>query len=156
MQATVIPTYTSHSALAVEAMRGVSFESFIGPGVSALKSCMPPTPSSGSTATVSTMMPIPPIQCRRWRQRLIEGARSSRPLITVEPVVVRPEAASKNASVKDMPRPSSISGSAPTAGSSGPGEHDQHDAVADAHLAPEPAGREPERRVRRRSTPRRW
>ncbi len=65
MQATVIPTYTSHNALAVDAMRGVSFESFIGPGVSALKSCMPPTPSSGSTATVSTMMPMPPIQCMR-------------------------------------------------------------------------------------------
>ena len=49
---------------------------------------------------------------------LIDGASASRPLITVEPVVVRPDAASKKASVKDMPRPSSISGSAPTAGSS--------------------------------------
>ncbi len=97
-------------------MRGVSFESFIGPGVSALKSCMPPTPSSGRIATVSTMMPMPPIQCMRCRQMLIDGASASRPLIVVEPVVVRPEVASKKASVKDMPRPSSISGSAPTAG----------------------------------------
>ena len=96
----------------------MSFESFIGPGVSALKSCIPPTPSSGRIATVNTMMPMPPIQCMRWRQMLIDGASPSRPLIAVEPVVVRAEADSKNASVKDIPRPSSISGSAPTAGSS--------------------------------------
>ena len=41
-------------------MRGVSFESLIGPGVSARSSCMPPTPSIGSSATASTTMPMPP------------------------------------------------------------------------------------------------
>ena len=32
----------------------------VGPGTSALKSCMPPTPRYGSTAITSTMMPMPP------------------------------------------------------------------------------------------------
>ena len=36
MQATVMPKYTSQSALAVSAMRAVSLESFITPVVSAL------------------------------------------------------------------------------------------------------------------------
>ena len=76
-------------------MRAVSLLSFIGPGVSALYSCMPPTPSSGRMATANTMMPMPPIQFIRWRQMLIDcGARSS-PIITVAPVVVRPEIISK-------------------------------------------------------------
>ena len=51
MQAAVMPAYTSHSALAVSVMRGVSFASFTGPGVSARYICMPPTPSSGRMAT---------------------------------------------------------------------------------------------------------
>ena len=75
---------------------------------------------------------------------LIDGASPSRPLIAVEPVVVSPDAASKYASVKDMPRPSSISGSAPTAGSSVQASDDQHDPVADPHLAPEAVRHEPE------------
>ena len=36
-----------HSPRAVLEMRGVSFWSFIGPGVSARNSCVPPTPSIG-------------------------------------------------------------------------------------------------------------
>ena len=35
-------------------MRGVSFWSFIGPAVSDLNICAPPTPSSGRMATTST------------------------------------------------------------------------------------------------------
>src|SRR5688572_15564110 len=84
-------------------MRGVSFSSFTGPGVSALYICMPPTPSSGRTATASTMMPMPPIQCSVWRHRFTDCGRSSRWLSTVEPVVVRPDTASKYASMKLRP-----------------------------------------------------
>src|SRR3569833_3104182 len=40
-------------------MRGVSLVSFIGPGVSARYSDMPPTPSMGRMATASTTMPMP-------------------------------------------------------------------------------------------------
>ena len=65
------------AARAVSAMRGVSFWSFIGPAISALKSWLPPTPSSGRIATASTMMPRPPIQLQeaapdvdRQRQRV--------------------------------------------------------------------------------------
>ena len=40
-----------HNAFAVSVTRGVSLLSFIGPGVSARYSCMPPTPSIGRIAT---------------------------------------------------------------------------------------------------------
>jgi hypothetical protein len=95
MQNTVTITYTSHSPLAVSAMRGVSLLSFIGVGVSALNSWRPPTPSIGSTATTSTITPMPPIQCISVRQTLIEGGRSSSPESTVAPVAVSPDTASK-------------------------------------------------------------
>ena len=75
MPTAVMAQYTSHSDFAVPVMRGVILSSFIGPGVSALYSCMPPTPSSGSTATASTMMPSPPNQCSVQRQTLMAGAR---------------------------------------------------------------------------------
>ncbi len=74
MPIAVMVAYTSHKDLAVPVMRGVIRSSFIGPGVSALYSCMPPTPSSGSTATASTMMPSPPNHCRLQRQTLMAGA----------------------------------------------------------------------------------
>ncbi len=73
MPTAVMAQYTSHSDLAVPVMRGVILASFIGPGVSALYSCMPPTPSNGSTATASTMIPRPPNQCRVQRHRLRAG-----------------------------------------------------------------------------------
>ena len=76
-------------------MRGVIFESFIGPGVSALNICRPPMPSRGSTATASTIKPMPPSQTSCVRQKLIEAGRSSIPLRIVAPVVVNPETASK-------------------------------------------------------------
>jgi hypothetical protein len=59
-QATVRPTYTSHSARAVSAMRGVSLLSFCGPVLSARNSCMPPTFSIGMIATARITMPMPP------------------------------------------------------------------------------------------------
>ena len=76
-------------------MRGVSCESFIGPGVSALNICRPPMPSKGRTATASTIRPMPPSQTIMPRQRLIDGGSVSRFDSTVEPVVVRPDIASK-------------------------------------------------------------
>src|SRR3984957_3977161 len=58
----------------------------------------------GRMATASTMMPMPPSQDRRCRHRLMDRGRNSRPDSTVPPVVVRPDAASKYASVKLMGR----------------------------------------------------
>ena len=91
----VMPPYVIHSTFAVPVMRGVSFSSLMGPGVSARYSAMPPTPSKGRMATASTMMPRPPNQCSACRQRLIDGGNASSPVKTVEPVVVRPDMVSK-------------------------------------------------------------
>jgi hypothetical protein len=68
-----------HSALAVSVMRGVSLVSFIGPGVSARYSCMPPTPSTGRIATASTMMPMPPNHCVCCRYHSSECGSVSSP-----------------------------------------------------------------------------
>ena len=76
-------------------MRGVSFVSFMQPGLSALKSWLPPTPSSGRIATARTMMPMPPIHTRSDLQMLTDGSRPSSPESTVAPDVVMPETASK-------------------------------------------------------------
>ena len=67
----------------------------MGPGVSALKAWLPPTPSSGNTATVRTTTPIPPIQCMKVRQKLIDIGITSSLVSTVAPVAVSPETASK-------------------------------------------------------------
>ncbi len=95
MQAIVITKYTAHRPLAVSVIRGVSLVSFIGPGVSALNTCAPPTPRSGRMATASTTTPIPPIQTSCVRQMLIDGGSLSRPSSTVAPEVVRPDTVSK-------------------------------------------------------------
>ena len=95
----VKPRYTSHRRLAVCEMRGAILLSLSMPGISALNSWMPPTPSMGRMATASTMMPMPPNQFIMCRQKLSEGARVSRLDMTVAPVVVRPLMASKKASV---------------------------------------------------------
>ena len=87
--------YTTHRPRAVCAMRGVSRWSFIGPAVSDLNSCAPPTPSSGRIATTSTMMPMPPISTMKQRHTLIDTGSLSRPVSTVAPVVVSALMASK-------------------------------------------------------------
>ena len=84
----------------------------MGPGISALYSCVPPRPSRGSTATASSMMPSPPISCRKQRQMLTDGASRSSPARVVAPVAVRPLMASKYASVKLMPCTTNSKGSA--------------------------------------------
>jgi hypothetical protein len=65
--------------------------------ISIRKSCIPPTPKRGRTAIAMTIMPIPPSHCSSARQSNIPRAVSSRLAITVDPVVVRPDIASKNA-----------------------------------------------------------
>ena len=67
-------------------------------------SCMPPIRKIGSTPTATTMMPMPPSHWRSARHRRMPGGAESSPLITVEPVVVMPDMASKKASVKLRPR----------------------------------------------------
>ncbi|MOA13338.1 hypothetical protein D3C78_1333870 [compost metagenome] len=87
--------YTPHRPLAVSVMRGVSLVSLMGPAASARNSWLPPTPSSGSTATARIRMPMPPSHCRKVRQTLTDIGRLSSPVSTVAPDVVRPETASK-------------------------------------------------------------
>ena len=64
---------------------------------SVLNSCMPPTLRTGKTAMAMTMIPMPPSHWSNARQSNIPMAVSLRLLIVVEPVVVRPDIASKNA-----------------------------------------------------------
>ncbi len=97
-----------HRALAVSAIRGVSLESFIGPGISARYSCIPPIPSMGRMATARTIIPMPPIHCSCWRYQRMDLGKYSRPVITVAPVVVQPDRDSKKASAKSSPGLSAI------------------------------------------------
>jgi len=60
---------------------------------------MPPTRSMGSTVRAMMMMPSPPSHCRMPRHSRMPGGAVSRPTITVAPVVVMPDMASKKASV---------------------------------------------------------
>ena len=60
---------------------------------------MPPTRSSGRIATAMPMKPMPPSQCSIERQMSRPGEAASRPVSTVEPVVVIPDMVSKKASV---------------------------------------------------------
>ena len=69
--------------------------SVVGPGTSASKSCIPPTPRIGRMARERTMMPIPPSHWVRERQRRTLSPITSRSVITVEPVVVKPDMDSK-------------------------------------------------------------
>src|SRR5580700_4340456 len=98
---------------------------------------MPPTPSSGSTASAMTMMERPPNHSSACRHRFTEGGRASRPTSTVEPVVVRPDMASKYAAVKLR------WGSAKCCGrrQQQPAERHQQKAVARLQLAAEAPGR---------------
>ena len=59
-----------------------------------------------------TMMPMPPIHCKSPRQSSRPGATLSSPVITVAPVVVRPDMLSKKASVNDNCNSPSQNGSA--------------------------------------------
>jgi len=100
------PRYRVHRVRAVCAMRGVSFSFLIGPGVSAMYNCMPPTRSMGSSATADTITPMPPNHCSSWRKNSNDGARRSRSVITVAPVVVNADEDSNSASANPSPPPS--------------------------------------------------
>ncbi|MNN23301.1 hypothetical protein D3C81_1366940 [compost metagenome] len=60
---------------------------------------MPPTRNSGRIATAMPIKPMPPNQCSMERHINKPGDAVSRPVSTVEPVVVMPDIVSKNASV---------------------------------------------------------
>ena len=81
------------------------------------KICMPPTRSSGRNTIATTMMPTPPNHCSIERQTRTPRGRVSSPLNTVDPVVVRPDIASKNASTARASGSPSMNGIAPKTGS---------------------------------------
>ena len=62
------------------------------------KICIPPTRSSGRKTIATTMIPMPPSHCNNPRHKSRPLGKSSNPENTVEPVVVRPDIASKYAS----------------------------------------------------------
>ena len=66
-------------------------------------SCIPPILSMGKIAIAVTIIPTPPIHCKMARHNKIPLLTSSSPVITVDPVVVIPDTASKRASVKLSP-----------------------------------------------------
>ena len=59
------------------------------------KSCMPPTRSIGRIAMAVTMMPMPPSHCSSARHSRMPAGALSSPTMTVDPVVVSPDIASK-------------------------------------------------------------
>ncbi len=78
-------------------MRGLAFSLSDS---SVLKICIPPTFRNGRIDIAIRIIPIPPSHCRRARHSRIPFGASSRPVITVEPVVVIPDIDSKKESVK--------------------------------------------------------
>ena len=60
---------------------------------------MPPKPNIGRMATLSTIIPIPPIHCVSARQRSTECVWAATSVKRVEPVVVNPAMVSYHASV---------------------------------------------------------
>ena len=75
-------------------MRGTSL-SKSGPGDSRSMSARPPPESRGRTASASTMMPMPPSHWVIERQNRIPRPWLEMSDITLEPVVVNPDIASK-------------------------------------------------------------
>ena len=59
-----------------------------------------------------TMKPIPPSQCRMARHKRMPGGATSRPTITVAPVVVMPDTDSNTASARVRLSSENASGSA--------------------------------------------
>ena len=70
----------------------------MGPGDSAFIRLTLPSLSFGSSASISTRMPMPPIHCVSARQSRMPRGRSSGEEKMDAPVVVRPETVSKRAS----------------------------------------------------------
>ena len=74
---------------------------------------MPPKPNIGNIATLSTMIPIPPIHCINARHNRMEWDCASTSVNTVEPVVVKPAIVSYHASVMEGRAPLSQNGNMP-------------------------------------------
>ena len=72
-------------------------------------------PNTGSRAVINTIIPIPPSQWVKERQKSMERGSTSTSVSIDEPVVVKPEQLSKKASVKLYIVPEITNGSAPTA-----------------------------------------
>lgn len=64
------------------------------------KSCIPPTFKKGITDIAIKIIPMPPSHWRIARQSKMPGGAWSSPVMTVEPVVVMPDTASKTESVR--------------------------------------------------------
>ena len=79
-------------------------------------SCMPPTRKIGNSAMEIKMMPMPPSHCSMARQIRMPGGSTSRSAITVAPVVVTPDIASKKASVNVSGISVNSNGSVPNSG----------------------------------------
>ena len=69
---------------------------------SVLNSCMPPMRRNGKITMLMPMMPMPPSHCSSERHSSRPGGAVSSPVITVEPVVVRPEIVSNRASARSI------------------------------------------------------
>ena len=95
----VIPKYIMYSILAESPSLGTSLPTS-GPGDSDLIRCMFCAPVMGSTASMKTKTPIPPIQWVKLLQKRELCDRCSTSCNMLEPVVVNPETVSKKASVK--------------------------------------------------------
>ena len=93
--------YINHKLLAVRLIRGLIL-SWVMPVTSALNICMPPEwLSMGMTASVNRIIPMPPIHCIMARHRCTPWLMSLTEFKTVAPVVVKPDMASKKASLYD-------------------------------------------------------
>ena len=90
--------------------RGITFSEWSEDSMR--NSCMPPILSMGRTAIAMTMMPMPPSHCSKARHSKIPFGAVSSVVITVEPVVVMPDIASKKESVKLNPNSENANGSA--------------------------------------------
>ena len=87
--------------------------SMVGPVVSARMIFCPPIPSIGSSAIVSSRMPMPPSQCVSDRQNSMPIGNASTSRRIVAPVVVKPDAVSKYASKILGMLPDTTKGNAP-------------------------------------------
>ena len=96
--AAVIAKYIAYRIVAVFLAFGTSL-SASGPGISARMSGIEFSSSSDVIIRTNTSTPIPPIQWVRHRQKLIPIGRLSISWSIVDPVVVKPDTVSKNASI---------------------------------------------------------
>ena len=89
-----------YKSLAVCLILGTSLPTE-GPGLSARIRFMLEPPLNGTIASMNTRTPIPPIQCVKQRQNMLQFDRDSGSLIILAPVVVKPDIVSNNASVRE-------------------------------------------------------